>query len=42
VPVGVEAAVEIVSRLEQVGLQFACEKEAVAPEGKPDAEKEID
>ena len=30
----------MVSRLEQVGLQVVCEKEALAPEGNPDAEKE--
>jgi hypothetical protein len=30
----------MVSRLEQVGLQVFCEKEALAPEGSPDAEKE--
>jgi hypothetical protein len=35
----VEAAVAIVSRLKQVGLQIFCEKEALAPEGNPDAEK---
>ena len=40
VPVGVEAEVATVSRLEQVGLQVLCEKEALAPEGSPDAEKE--
>jgi hypothetical protein len=41
VPVGVEAEVATVSMLEQVGLQVFCEKEALAPEGSPDAEKEI-
>jgi hypothetical protein len=40
VPTGVDAAVAIVRRLEQVGLQFVCEKEALAPEGSPDTEKE--
>jgi hypothetical protein len=30
----------MVSRLEQVGLQVFCEKEALAPEGTPTAEKE--
>ena len=30
----------MVSRLEQVGLQVFCEKEALAPVGNPDAEKE--
>jgi hypothetical protein len=40
VPAGVDAAVAIVSRLEQVGLQVFCEKEALAPEGNPDAERE--
>jgi hypothetical protein len=30
----------MVSRLEQVGLQVFCEKEALAPEGNPDAERE--
>ena len=37
---GLEVAVAIVSRLEQVGLQVFCEKEALAPVGNPDAEKE--
>jgi hypothetical protein len=40
VPAGVQAAVATVSRLEQVGLQIICEKEALAPEGSVDAEKE--
>ena len=30
----------MVSRLEQVGLQVFCEKEALASDGNPDAEKE--
>ena len=30
----------MVSRLEQVGLQVFCEKEALAPEANPDAERE--
>jgi hypothetical protein len=40
VPAGVEVAVATVNRLEQVGLQVFREKEALAPEGSPDAEKE--
>ena len=40
VPAGVEAEVAMVSRLEQVGLQVVCEKEALAAEGNPDAERE--
>jgi hypothetical protein len=40
VPTGVDAAVAIVRRVEQVGLQFVCEKEGLAPEGNPDTEKE--
>jgi hypothetical protein len=40
VPAGVEVAVATVNRLEQVGLHVFREKEALAPEGSPDAEKE--
>jgi hypothetical protein len=40
VPGGVEAAVATVNMLEQVGLQVLREKEALAPEGSPDVEKE--
>jgi hypothetical protein len=40
VPAGVAAAVATVSRLEQVGLQVFREKEALAPEGSADVEKE--
>lgn len=39
-PVGVDAEVATVSRLEQVGLQVVREKEALAPDGSPDVEKE--
>ena len=38
-PAGVEADVVMVSVDEQVGLHDADEKEAVAPAGRPDAEK---
>ena len=41
-PVGVDADVVNVSVDEQVGLHDAGEDEAVAPVGKPDAEKETD
>ena len=41
-PVGVDEDVVTVSVEEQVGLHDACEKEAVAPDGRPDAEKETD
>ena len=37
-PAGVEPLVAIVSVEEQLGLQLFGEKEAVAPEGKPEAE----
>jgi hypothetical protein len=40
VPAGVEPAVATVSRLEQVGLQVFREKEALAPAGSADVEKE--
>jgi hypothetical protein len=40
VPAGVAAVVATVNRLEQVGLQVFREKEALAPEGSADAEKE--
>jgi len=39
VPAGVEPLVLIVSVEEQVGLQLADEKEAVAPPGRPEVEK---
>ena len=39
VPAGVELVVLTVSVEEQVGLQEADEKEAVAPLGRPEAEK---
>ena len=39
VPAGVEPLVLIVNVEEQVGLQLEEEKEAVAPEGNPEAEK---
>jgi hypothetical protein len=39
-PAGVEAVVLIVSVEEQLGLQEAEEKDPVAPEGKPDTDKE--
>ena len=39
VPIGVEAKVEIVITVEQVGLQLGGEKEEVAPKGRPDTEK---
>ncbi|GAI70489.1 unnamed protein product, partial [marine sediment metagenome] len=42
VPVGVVAAVLIVMVVEQSGLQLVGLKEAEAPEGKPEAEKETD
>ena len=38
-PAGVEPLVLIVSVEEQVGLQLADEKEAVAPPGRPEVEK---
>ncbi len=41
-PAGVEIKVEIVRVLEQVGLQEVGLKEAVAPEGRPDAARETD
>ena len=41
-PVGVDADVVRVSVDEHVGLHDAGEKEAVAPVGRPDAEKETD
>jgi hypothetical protein len=41
-PVGVDADVVSVSVEEQVGLHEAGEKEAAAPDGRPDAEKETD
>ena len=40
VPPGVEPLVAIVSVEEQLGLQLFGEKEAVAPEGSPEAENE--
>jgi hypothetical protein len=40
VPVGVTAVVVIVIVVEQVGVQCVGEKEAVAPEGRPEVEKE--
>jgi len=42
VPVGVEALVEIVSVVEQVGLQEVGLKEYVAPDGNPEIEKVTD
>jgi hypothetical protein len=39
-PAGVELLVLMVSVEEQLGLQLVEEKEAVAPEGSPDTEKE--
>lgn len=39
VPTGVEAVVAMVMVEEQVGLQEVGENEAVAPVGRPDAEK---
>ena len=39
-PAGVEPLVAILSVVEQVGLQEADEKEAVAPEGNPDTVNE--
>ena len=41
-PAGVDPLVAIVRTVEQEGLQDAVEKEAVAPEGRPVAEKETD
>lgn len=41
-PAGVEAEVEIVSVLVQVGLQEVGLKEAVASEGRPEAASETD
>ena len=41
-PAGVDPLVPIVTTVEQVGLQEAEEKDAVAPEGSPEAEKETD
>jgi len=41
-PAGVDPLVPIVTTVEQVGLQEAEEKDAVAPEGRPEAEKETD
>ena len=41
-PAGVEAEVLSVNRVEQFGLQLPEENEAVAPEGRPEAEKETD
>jgi hypothetical protein len=41
-PAGVELLVLMVSVEEQVGLQLVEEKEAVAPEGSPETEKETD
>jgi len=41
-PVGVDADVVSVSVDEQVGLHDAAENAAVAPVGRPDAEKETD
>jgi hypothetical protein len=38
-PAGVDPLVAIVRTVEQEGLQDAVEKEAVAPEGRPEAEK---
>jgi hypothetical protein len=38
-PAGVEAAVVTVSVLEQLGVQLPGAKEAVAPAGRPEAEK---
>ena len=40
VPEGVEPKVAMVKVVEHVGLQLVGEKEAVAPEGSPEAEKE--
>mgnify|MGYP001606223662 CR=1 FL=1 len=42
VPAGVEAPAEIVSVVEQLGLQEVGEKIAAAPVGSPEAEKETD
>ncbi len=42
VPVGVDPLVEIVSVLEQVGVQAVGENDAVAPVGSPEAAKETD
>ena len=42
VPAGVVDSVEIVSVVEQVGLQLVGEKEAVAPVGRPEAVKETE
>jgi hypothetical protein len=42
VPAGVVALVLIVNVDEQVGVQLAKEKEAVAPEGNPEAENVTD
>jgi len=39
-PPGVDPLVLIVNIDEQVGVQVGAEKEAVAPEGNPEAEKE--
>ncbi len=41
-PAGVDPLVAIVRTVEQEGLQDVVEKEAVAPEGRPEAEKETD
>jgi hypothetical protein len=38
-PEGVEALVLMVRVEEQAGLQLVAEKEAVAPDGRPDTEK---
>ena len=40
-PADVPAVASIFSTEEQAGLQAPCEKEAVAPEGSPETEKEI-
>ena len=42
VPAGVVDRVEIISVVEQVGLQLVGEKEGVAPAGKPEAVKETE
>ena len=41
-PPGVEAEVPIVNTEEQLGLQLPGENEALAPEGRPEADKETD
>ena len=41
-PAGVEANVEMVREVEQVGVQDADEKDVITPEGRPETEKATD